>query len=410
MIGWWRVVFALVLAVLAGPAAAQKIVVMTPTTINAALAAVQPGDTIRLQGVFSSLVRIRDRDFGGVTIDARAATITGSMLLQRVHNLKIVGGTWQTGGTGTALRIEDSSHVSLSHAQLLGTDRLGTGMRVIRSSFMTVRDNRFEALRNGIIKQTVTDSLTTRNQWLNGGEDGMKLLDSQRVIVSHNSCTGFQPLPTYHPDCIQLWSLAGRPVQSDIHILNNIAIGPQQGLASFDPAEFSGTRIHFVGNLVASSAPHSITCLGCTDSLFADNILISLPDATWIAPLRAPAGSGNVFQNNSFSDLRGQFGAVLPAPAFALFLPDIAGTVGSRWDSRSFGELAAASGVPEPSAWALLLLGLGAAGLVQRRSAFQAALHHHQIEPTAELLAHLSQQADPLEAAGAMQADRGLIA
>ncbi|MCU0891089.1 MAG: PEPxxWA-CTERM sorting domain-containing protein [Sandarakinorhabdus sp.] len=353
---------------LPGMAVAGQVMVMTPETVTTALAAARPGDTIRMEGVFANAMLWRNRDFGGVTLDASAATITGGLRMVNVQNIRFSGGDWRAPGTGDAIRIENSAHVSLGDVLVSGSgDRLGAGVRVLRSSHITVRDSRFEGLRNSTILSSVTDSLVTRNRFANGGEDGMKILDSQRLIASHNSCTGFAPLPDYHADCIQLWSVPANPVQSDIYLLNNLAIGPQQAFVSFDPDDFSATRLTFVGNYAATTSPHTITCLGCTDSLFADNMLIVMPDAPWAAAMKITgSGSGNVYGDNPYFDLRGQHGITLPDPVFSSFTPSLAGLVGSQWDDRSFG-LAQATSAPEPASWVMLMAGFGLVGSALRR-------------------------------------------
>lgn len=397
-------------------AMASQTVVMTPENVQTVLASVQPGSTVRMEGEFTSNITIRNRDLGGVTIDASNAIIRGSLRLVQTHNLHIVGGQWHAAGTGDVIRVEQSSHISIANISVFGSPgRLGAGVRVMGSSFVTMRDGRYEGLRNGLIFLSSTDSLAARNRFSNGGEDGMKIVDSQRVIASHNSCTGFQPEPLYHPDCIQLWSLPDKPLQSDIYLLNNLAIGAQQSFVSFTPVELSGTRISFVGNYAATSFGNSITCNGCTDSYFADNMLISLPDGTWRAILRANANeSSNVIGTNPFFDLRGQHGVALPTPLFSSFVPSIAGLVGSQWDDRSFGLPQATSSAPEPTSWAMLVAGFGLVGAMVRRrrvrSAVQAALHQQDVQPAAELLSNLFQQAGALETAGGVQADRGLVA
>jgi hypothetical protein len=387
---WWRVQMvgkagnlvwsgAVTLLLAAAPAMAARVVVMTPANIRTALAAVQPGDTLRMEGVFNTTILIRNRDFGGVHVDASAATIQAGIRLSRVHNISFTGGTWLpagTSGTGDAIRVEDSSHVSFSDGFVTGIGRrLGSGARILRSSFVTVRDSLYDGLRNGVILHSSTDSLVTYVRHENGGEDGMKILDSQRIIASHNSCTGFSPLPGYHPDCIQLWSIANRPLQSDIFILNNLAIGPQQGFVSFDPQTLSGTRLTFAGNYVATSSGHTITCLGCTDSRFEDNVVVTLSDARWLAPLRVTGpGTGNVFDTNSYVDLRGQVGATLPQRVLSSLIPSFGGLVGSNWADRDFAQMvmtasasASPNSVPEPATWGLLLAGFAMIGQRLRR-------------------------------------------
>ncbi len=364
----WKVRIAAAMVMMAAaPALAGQVVVMTPTTINAALAAVQPGGTLRMEGVFTTNILFRNRDFGGVTVDASAATIEAGIRLSHVHNIQFISGVWQPSGSGDAIRVEDSSHVSFANGTVLGKgDKLGNGTRILRSSFVTVRDSDYDGLRNNVILFTATDSLVTGNRYENGGEDGMKIVDSQRVIASHNSCMGFTPLPGYHPDCIQLWSTVGKPLQSDIYLLNNVAIGPQQSFASFDPDELSGTRLTFAGNFAATTSGHTITCLGCIESRFENNVTVALPDAKWLAPLRVTGpGTGNVFSGNIYVDQRGQPGAPLPDRSFSDLMPSIAGTVGSQWTNRS--HLATvlndnSPGVPEPANWLLLMAGFGMIG------------------------------------------------
>lgn len=358
----------LVLGAFGSKAQAGQTIVMTPPNVTAVLNSVQPGDTIRMEGEFTTGILIRDRDFGGVIIDASNAVIRNVFRLQRSHNITVLGGQWYTPGTGDAIRIEQSSHISFADITVFGNgNRLGAGVRAIDSSFVTLRDGHYEGLRNGAILLSTNDSISVRNHFSNGGEDGMKIIDSQRVILAHNSCTGFEPLPGYHPDCLQLWSLPGRPLQSDIYLLNNLAIGPQQSFVSFTPVELSGTRLSFVGNYAATTSGHTITCTGCTDSHIADNMLVVLPDAPWRALLKVnQTDPSNIVENNAYFDLRGQHGVALPEPVFSDFVPSIAGLVGNRWDDRSFG-LAVAASAPEPESWAMLVAGFGLVGAAIRR-------------------------------------------
>jgi hypothetical protein len=368
--GRWLLSLAVACAMAGGVKAGQTIV-MTEANVRAVLAAVRPGDTIRMEGEFNAPIFIRDRDLGGVTFDARNAVIRNLFRLQRSHNIHVIGGQWYSPGPGDAIRIEQSSHISFAGITVFGdANRLGAGVRAIGSSFVTLRDGHYEGLRNGAIFNGTTDSISVRNHFSNGGEDGMKVADSQRIILAHNRCTGFVPSPGYHPDCLQLWSLPDRPVQSDIYLLNNLAIGPQQSFVSFTPVEHSGSRLTFVGNYAATTSGHTITCTGCKDSLIADNMLVVLPDAPWRALLKASQDDpSNIVVNNAYFDLRGQHGVTLPEPIFSSFVPSIAGLVGSRWDDRSFGLPGAASSAPEPSSWAMLVIGFGLAGAVFRRRA-----------------------------------------
>jgi hypothetical protein len=367
------------LAMAATPLAAAT-VVMTPSTVNSALAQLRPGDTLRLEGNFTTRLAIQNRDFGGVTIDGSRAVLVQGMNLRNIQNVTFTGLTVGVAGQGTinrfAVNLDGGSHVSFAESRFLGIGgSAGTGLRIINSSFATVRDTQFDGWLDGMTLISSPDSLVTRNQFTTGGSDGVKVVDSHRIILSGNSCSGFTIQPGVHPDCIQFISRVDKPVQSDIFVLNNSVIGNQQGFASFDPAGFSGTRFTFAGNYVAVSRPQGIACFGCTDSVFVDNVIVTLPDAQWQTKLQVPNGSNNVFSNNLNVDLRGigaPLEAVLPSRLYSAIVPDIAGMVGSRHDSREWRiydtamQSRGAGPVPEPAAWIMLLAGFGLIGRMLR--------------------------------------------
>jgi hypothetical protein len=376
-----RVLPMLLAMLLASPALAAKLVVATQTTLNAALAQLLPGDTLRLEGVFTNRITIRNRDFGGVLVDGSQATLREGMVLNNVHNISFHDLTIGSLDAGTttlmAVTMDRSTHVSFNRARVLGNgDDRGTGMRITNSQFVTVRDSLFDSNVDGLTLNNTPDSLLTGNSFVNGGSDGIKIADSQRVIVSHNSCTNFQTIAGVHPDCIQFWSKPGNPLQSDIYVLNNLVIGDQQGFTSFDPAALSGTRFTFAGNYAAITRVHALACFGCTESRFENNVISSLPQSTWAANIHVPGGSNNVFSNNLIFDLRGVNGAladILPARVFSAIVPSIAGVVGSQQDNRSWDvdEVVVAqqpvNPVPEPGTWLMMGAGFVMIGRAMRR-------------------------------------------
>ncbi|WP_164156586.1 right-handed parallel beta-helix repeat-containing protein [Sandarakinorhabdus rubra] len=375
MLGWsWLRALLLAIAMLAGPAWASggTVLVMRPDNVAAVLAAVKPGDTIRMEGVFNSRLVITGRDFGGVKVDGRRAVLKEGLQLRLVHNISFDGLTIGSRDRGTihlfGALVQTSSHISFSNMKVLGNlDGKGTGMRVLDSRFVTVRDSHFEGNVDGLQFLTTPDSLAVRNRFVRNESDGVKIVNSQRVIAAHNSCTDIRKAPKAHPDCIQLWSIVDKPLQSDIYILNNIAIGTTQGFTSFDPGSLSGTQLTFAGNYAAITYNHGITCSGCTDSRFLDNIVISLPESRNRAMIYHPLDRGNEAEGNQLFDLRGRFGGDLPLPSFTSLVPSIAGLVGSQWDDRSFGLLSDVASVPEPGIWLMMLAGWALVGVRLRR-------------------------------------------
>ncbi len=382
---WMRALAVLVMlaAVVApAPAAASATVIMTPTTINSALAKLRPGDRLVLQGEFTSRLFFRDRDFGNVTVDGSQAVLHQGIRLRNVQNININNITVSRPGVRTteifSVLIESSRHVSVANATIHGPNGTsGTGLRAINSRYITVRDSLFQGMLDGLNLAASPDSLIAHNRFVGGGADGIKLWDNQRVIVSGNSCTNFVVVAGAHPDCIQLWSLAGRPLQSDIFVLNNSAIGDQQAFASFDPKSGSGDRLTFAGNYAITTTAHGVSCYGCSNSLFQDNVISSMPNSPWRAQLLTPGGTNNVFINNQIFDLRGRQGpleSLLPARVWSALVPSIAGLVGSQHDNQrwqAFAPMARASGmvepVPEPATWLMMMVGFLLIGRSLRR-------------------------------------------
>lgn len=378
----------------ATPALAARTVVMTDSTRAAALAELQAGDTLKLEGTFAKALKFTNRDFGGVQVDAHDALLTNGIYVQNVQNLAISGGIFGTAAANTrdwyAVRLLGVTNVSLTGATLVGTGTNSRGgLQVSGANMLTLRDNEVSGFRMGMHVGGATDSLITNNHFTNLTEDGLRVISSNRVIVSENSCTGFSPHDTAHPDCIQMWTGSGAAaagqVQSDIYVLNNTAIGAMQAFVSFDPGAYSGERMTFAGNYAAVTYPHGVSCYGCRNSLIQDNVLVTLPGAQWEVAIRTPDSINVVRDNNPRHDLRtlaDPDNYVLPDRIWSSLVPSIVGAAGSTlasqvWNSQlqvanfaSPDDISAfgTGSVPEPATWLLLGLGFAIVGRALRNN------------------------------------------
>lgn len=131
----------------------------------------------------------------------------------------------------------------------------------------------------GIGVRESSDLLVTRNQIFRSTSDGINIVGNQNVVVAGNECRDFRKIAPAHPDCIQMWSIAGQPLQSDIWVINNGGIGDMQGILSSDPKTGSGRRLFFHGNYMAVTYSHIITCAVCVSIVAMDNVLSSYPGA-----------------------------------------------------------------------------------------------------------------------------------
>lgn len=359
-------------------ATAQAAVVnVTGANLKAAFLAANSGDTIIVTGVVAG-ASLLDRSFTKtVTIDATNASFTDTLMVMNVDRLKIVGGTFGSTTadmrTGRAVGVYDSSFVTLTAPTVIGNGN-GHGISVVRSADVVVSKGDFSNLRLGLGISSSERVRATSGRFTGMTSDGMNIADSHNVTANFNRCSGNNPSVGAHTDCIQLWSVKGRAVQSDITLSKNIVEGPTQGLTSFNPDDGGGLRITMTDNRITTSKPQGIACYNCVDSLFSGNVLTTLPGSAHQTTMNIIGGSNNTIINNSIGPRPAAL-AALGAGAFADYesLPDylledpgyLADLNESGDAARSFGISAAT--VPEPMVWAQLLLGFGFTGLWMRR-------------------------------------------
>lgn len=363
---------------------AAAVLPATSATIKSVFATANDGDTIVLAGIFGR-TNLADRSFAkSLTIDASNASFNGQLTMRAVAGVKVRGGLFSMAPgdaqNGLAVRVDFSDRVSFLNAAFVGagiaTER---GLAFVKSTNVLVKSSRFTGLRQGIGIDTVTGAMLTENNFVESTSDGIDIANSHDVTAISNLCKGSIPSPGAHPDCIQLWSVAGQPMQSDIRLLNNKALGVTQGFTSFDPDAASGIRISIIGNWVETSMSQGIACYGCFDSVITGNTLITQPGAKYRTFLRVPGGSNNIVADNNigflppsgFLEPTTAFGDDALAMGFARSANFEADALPARFDDN-FAAMGAAGDVPEPSVWLQFLVGFGCAGVLLRRR--QAAL------------------------------------
>lgn len=327
----------------------------TSATLKSVFASVAGGDTIQLSGNFD-LVALQNRSFATkVTIDASRATFTNTVTINNVSRLDFVGGTfgstattYQNGGT---IRVVGGSSIRFLRPTLVG-DGGGSarGINFTGTTGFGVDRGTFEGFRLAIGVGTSRHGMISNNRITKATSDGINIVSSRFITARGNHCSNTIISLGAHPDCIQLWSTVGQPIQSDIKIQNNEAHGYTQGFTSFDPANASGSRIEISGNIVATSLPQGIACYGCFDSLVTRNILTTLPEANHRTMIRVIGGANNIVTANSTGPFTRATGG-----------------------ETMFDMAGSAASVPEPLTWMQMIFGLGLVGLVHRRRGVVAA-------------------------------------
>ena len=341
------------------------VITVTPATFDAAVAAAKGGDTLKLVGTFGK-ERIMARSFiGGVTLDATQATFTATLTLKDVENLTVVGGTFNIVGAvqyTRAVAIYGGRNVTFKAPRVLGSAG-GEGIVFDGTNGANVAGGMFHGLENGVVLGSVTNGNVSKATITGAVSDGIDIADSHNVTASYNSCSAGAPGAGVHPDCIQLWSVTGKPLQSDIVVRNNSASGPTQGFTAF--ASMGGElRVQFSHNKVDTSYAQGIACYDCLDSNISYNSLSTLVGAPFRTNLNVVGGSGNLVVGNliePYVTLRGPASATFEDDGATGAMPDLAALVGTAPDGGGSAV------VPEPASWTLLVAGFAVVGTATRR-------------------------------------------
>lgn len=363
MIIRFRAVAAIGVAMFGASAAGATVYTATEATLAATWKAVKAGDTIALSGTFG-LTRLQYASFARpVTLDARGAVFTDTLVIKNVDNLNVVGGRYgsatQAMTYGKAIIVAGGSKIGFTKPTVTGNFG-GQGINFDGTSGAAVNYGTFTGLWVGVAFNSVTGGWAKGNYVTKSVADGFDIDDSHNVKVSGTTCSGGSPAAGAHPDCIQLWSTAGHAVQSDITLTHNTAIGATQGFTSFSPEKGGGLRISMTYNTVNTSYPQGIACYACVDSEFLYNTLTTLPGATYMTNMNIIGGSNNTILGNTIG----------PKPRAAAVASRFAAIAAFDGDS----DAASATGaVPEPSAWLLLIAGFGVVGGAARRARYAAA-------------------------------------
>lgn len=338
-----------------GPSVPASATIFTATaaTISGVWTRAGSGDVIRLTGAFG-YTRLQNKvSAKAITLDASKAVFTDTLNFTRVDGVHVYGGKFDvTSGVthdnyaavvygGNNVWFDKTTIVGVGNQKGIGFDAT-TNVRVTNGSFT--------GLGVGVGLESVTGGLLTKNKFIKAYSDGIDVGDSHHVNATFNSCAGGAPGAGVHPDCIQLWSVTGHPLQSDNVVSDNSATGATQGFTSFEGGG-GGLRISILRNTAVTSYAQGIACYGCIDSNISYNSVKTLLGSRSMTNIHVVGGSNNTVVGNLIGPASGQ-----------THRPSI-----TAEGSAVLAASANASTVAEPGTWAMLLAGFGLVGLASRR-------------------------------------------
>lgn len=374
----------------------------TPSDVRTVFAAARDGDTINLVGTFGA-VSFENRIFTtAVTVNASQAVFTDTLRIRNAVNLTVVGGTFdlrtRTNPYWRAVAVDNSNAIKLLSGTFLGNGAnrgfdATQGIVITQSRNVQVGSSTFNNFLVGITVRSSNGVQLAANRINASTSEGINIADSHFVTAMSNSCSGTIPFPGSHPDCIQLWSIAGNAPQSNISLSRNVARGATQGFTSFNASNGGGVRISMIDNTVATSWSEGIACYGCFDSIITGNVVSTLPGSQWQTLVRVIGGANNIVANNSvaaylnwpatgvavtntieFEESGYLYEAIepalvtdVPSGARSMFSQATAFTSTADKDVVPGAYDKIFEAVPEPGTWAQLILGFGLVGASARR-------------------------------------------
>lgn len=247
-----------------GGCAAQTI---TPANLAATLARARGGERIVLTpGDYGAVMFPARRFARPLLIDASRATFTGLTL---------------RGVSGVTIR---GARISSPRSQTFG-------IAIVDARDIRIESARISGARVAISIVLSQDIAAIGNDFAGTRSDGVNIAASQRVRVERNSCTGFDPVPAIyspdgklvqdgdHPDCIQGWSIVGRPPTADVTIVGNRGVGFMQGIFFGNPGQGGYDRLVVRDNRFRLSAFNGIVITGARDADIRDNVVETEPGA-----------------------------------------------------------------------------------------------------------------------------------
>lgn len=365
---------------LLAPLASASAVTYTATasTVGSIFSGATSGDTIKMIGTFGQ-TRLQDMVFAkGVTLDARQAVFTDTLELVRLSGVRVIGGRFDVASRTTrdagAAVVYGGSNIAFDRPTITG-DASESGIYFAGVNNVRVTSGSFTGLHVGINLAGVSNGFLSKNAFIKADSDGIDIGDSHRVSATYNSCSGSVPGVGAHPDCIQMWSTAGHPLQSDNIVSDNIATGATQGFTSFSGGG-GGIRLSILRNTVNTSYPQGIACYSCIDSNISYNKITTLPGSEHTTSINVVDGRNNTVVGNTVGNIPavksarnfyfGFVGDEIASTSTAI--PFTAGQEAPEVQAELPFDFGVTS-VAEPGTWAMLIVGFGLIGVATRRRA-----------------------------------------
>lgn len=201
--------------------------------------------------------------------------------------------------------IRNSSGIILHGGRINGPGGRSYGINVVSSNNVRIQRMTISGAHRGIVISKSQDVAVEGNRLTGLIAEGVNIAQSQRVLISGNTCSDFNPTMGSwsadgkriqdgdHPDCIQAWSRPESAPTSDVKVINNEMQGFMQGIffgnhvrggvddGGFDRIEISNNRVHI-------SLPNGVSLYSARNSKVVNNKISTVPGARSQRPPHNP--------------------------------------------------------------------------------------------------------------------------
>ncbi len=280
----------------AGSAQAANLAV-TPSGLDAALAAAKGGDTLVLTGDFGAVAITGQTYRPAIRLDLSAATLAGLQVTES-EGVEVSGGTIHSTPAAPPVAVMNSKHVHLENVAAADPGA-HYAFDIRGSSDVSVVNSRIDGGKVGIVLWDVDGAKISGNRIRGVNIDGMDIASARNVVVEDNSCADTVVVDNHHPDCIQMWTQPGLPQSENITLRRNTAKGGMQG---FD--DFGGDRRGILGlvvedNTAEVSYPQGLAILSSPGAIVRNNHVRTLPGSQWRASVRITAPDAQACGNTA---------------------------------------------------------------------------------------------------------------
>lgn len=218
----------------------------SPANVQAQIGAARCGDTVALAGSFPAKIAIKSRPTCAATLDLTGATINW-LFFQGASNWTVKGGEF-TGAPYEEIQIEGSDHLVFDRPWL--HDYGTAGFSIGTSSQIDIDDA----------------------SCAHTGGDCVDIGSSQFVTIHRLKAFDLHYSLALHSDVVQIWSVAGQPISSDIAIDHAMAACHCQGFDSFgNGSGLPVKNISLTDSVIATDQVWAANFTGCTGACVMTN-------------------------------------------------------------------------------------------------------------------------------------------